>query len=211
MRNEKRLYSLIPLEEFRAVLGLDDREDALSRYCLVTATYSIEQYCMRRLLRKKHFERIEFTGDLLLPLREYPVIAVNREQITMNSGDMIESEFYRVVPECGSYEDWPYALALSPSLKRRLRFVRFINVVYWAGYRVRSEKLGMRNVRKGEVPGDWGAACLELAAWNMARYRGRRIGLTGAVRGKGRDGEHLELVMPLQVRELLEPYRRKVV
>jgi hypothetical protein len=31
---------------------------------------------MRRLLRKKHFERIDYYGDLLLPLGEYPVNSV---------------------------------------------------------------------------------------------------------------------------------------
>jgi hypothetical protein len=43
------LHSLIPLEDFKAILGLDDQEDALSRYCLITATFTIEQYCKRRL------------------------------------------------------------------------------------------------------------------------------------------------------------------
>ncbi|GHT55986.1 hypothetical protein FACS1894109_03720 [Spirochaetia bacterium] len=55
MGNETPLHSLIPLADFKAVLGLDDREDAMSRYCLITATYTIEQYCMRRLFLKKHF------------------------------------------------------------------------------------------------------------------------------------------------------------
>jgi phage/plasmid-associated DNA primase len=63
----------IPLDDFKAVLGVDDREDKLARFCLVTSTLTIEQYCKRRLLRKKHFEQIEFCGDLVLPLREYPV------------------------------------------------------------------------------------------------------------------------------------------
>jgi hypothetical protein len=78
MDNETRagagpLHSLIPLEDFKAILGLDDREDALGRYCLIIATYTIEQYCKRRLLLKRHFERITAYGDLLLPLGEYPV------------------------------------------------------------------------------------------------------------------------------------------
>jgi dsRNA-specific ribonuclease len=73
---EDKNYSLIPLEKFKAVLGIDDRDDKLSRFCLVTATHTIEQYCKRRLLRKKHFERIEFIGELFLPLREYPISRV---------------------------------------------------------------------------------------------------------------------------------------
>jgi hypothetical protein len=61
------------------------------------------------------------------------------------------------------------------------------------------------------APADLASACLELAAWNMARYRGRRIGLTGAVRGRGQDGEHLETAMPENVKGLLEPYKRKMI
>jgi hypothetical protein len=67
------LYSLIPLEDFKALLGIDDREDVLSRFCLTTVTYAIEQYCKRRLLRKKRFEFLSFYGGYIFPLRDYPV------------------------------------------------------------------------------------------------------------------------------------------
>jgi hypothetical protein len=52
---------------------------------------------------------------------------------------------------------------------------------------------------------------LELAAWNMARYRGRRIGMSGNLRGSGKEGEHLETSMPENVRLLLGPYMRRVI
>jgi len=45
----------------------------------------------------------------------------------------------------------------------------------------------------------------------MNRYRGRRIGMTGNVRGTGKEGEHFEMSMPENVRSLLEPYRRKTI
>ena len=63
---DKSLYTLIPLEDFKAVLGVDDREDKLARFCLVTATLTIEQYCKRKLLRKKYFEKIDFNDPLLV-------------------------------------------------------------------------------------------------------------------------------------------------
>jgi chemotaxis signal transduction protein len=44
--------TLIPLVDFKAVLGIDDREDKLAQFCLVTATYTIDQYCKRRILGK---------------------------------------------------------------------------------------------------------------------------------------------------------------
>jgi hypothetical protein len=198
---------LIPLEDFKAILGLDDREDTLSRYCLLTTTYTIEQYCKRRLFLKTHFERIEFHGKgLLLPLGEYPVrevLAVYIVGAIEETGEPIEPDLYRVIPDLEAEtgekpEDTVYSLSLSPALNRGRGFSS-VKVVYRAGYGC------------GEAPTDLASACLELAAWNMNRYRGRRIGMTGAVWGSGKDGEHLEASMPENVRLLLEPYRRRTI
>jgi hypothetical protein len=159
---------------------------------------------------KKHFERIEFAGDLLLPLREYPVrgiISMKSEKGRMKNGD-IGAEFYRVIPDCRDVQDIPSCLSVSPALGL-IRGVSSITVHYWAGYQqMKNEELRMNN---DVVPADLASACLELAAWNMSRYRGRRIGMTGNVRGNGKDGEHLEMSMPENVRGLLEPYRRRVI
>jgi hypothetical protein len=225
-RLQAALHSLIPFGDFKAVLGIDDREDALSRYCLITATFTIEQYCKRRLLLKRHFERMAAYGDLssslrddvrftssltrhneglLLPLREYPVREVLAVYILgdfSDTGDLLEPELYRVIPDFeeieGPPEDTVYSLSFSPALNRS-RGLSAVKAVYRAGYAC------------GEAPPDLASACLELAAWNMSRYRGRRIGMTGNVRGSGKDGEHLEASMPENVRLLLEPYRRRVI
>jgi hypothetical protein len=194
------LHSLIPLEEFKAVLGFDDREDALCRYCLVAATYAIEQYCKRRLLRKKRFEFFPFHGDYVFPLRDYPareILAVYQTH-ALREAAIVEPDLYHTVPACGEVEDIPCCLWVSPAL-RLVRDLSGLKVHYRAGHSA------------GNVPADLASACLELAAWNMSRYRGRRIGMTGAVRGGGKDGEHLELSMPENVRLLLEPYRRKAI
>jgi hypothetical protein len=69
----------------------------------------------------------------------------------------------------------------------------------------------------GKAPADLASACLELAAWNMTRYRGPPsrqrvlIGMTGNVRGTGKDGEHIEPSMPENVQGLLEPYWRRTI
>ena len=196
-KQETPLYTLIPIEDFKSLMGVDDREDKTARFCLVTSTFSIEQYCKRRLLRKKHFEQIEFYGDLVLPLGEYPVNKV-LAIYALGNGEILEPDFYKVIPDCGTDEDIPFCLSLSPALNR-YRGLKAIKAVYWAGY------------APGKVPSDLASACMELAAWNMNRYRGRRIGMTGNVRGNGRDGEHFELSMPENVRSLLEPYRRRVI
>ena len=200
MKQPKTIYSLIALESFKSVLGIDDREDPLSRFCLTIATHTIEQYCMRRILRKRHFERIEASRDLILTLREYPVSEILAVYAMSRKGgvdgDLIEPDFYGLISAIGA--DVPSSLSLSPAVMRMQRVEAF-KVVYWAGY------------TSGKVPPDLASACLELASWNMARYRGRRFGLTGAVREQAKDGEHFEPSMPENVRSLLEPYRRRVI
>jgi hypothetical protein len=239
------LHTLIPLEDFKAVLSLDDREDcldfasmrnqgyeflhgknsanlfqppSLAVFCLITATFTIEQYCKRRLFLKRHFERIVPNGDLLLPLREYPVreypvwemLAVYALGDFTGPGELLEPELYRIIPDVETEneeppEDTVHSLSLSPALFRG-RGLAAVKAVYWAGY------------APGKAPTDLASACLELAAWNMSRYRGRRIGMTGNVRGSGKDGEHLEMqgsrwrgIRKENVRGLLEPYRRRVI
>ena len=197
----KPLYSLIPPDHFKSVLGIDDREDKLSRFCLITATLTIEQYCKRRLLRRKYFERIEYHGDLHLPFKEYPVSKVLAAYTLNSMGkvlEILEPDFYSILPDCGTDLDIPFSLSLSPALKQYPGFSA-VKVLYYAGY------------NKGSVPADLASACMELASWNMNRYRGRRIGMTGTVMGNGKEGEHFEMSMPENVKTLLEPYRRKVL
>ncbi|GHV03998.1 hypothetical protein FACS189485_08450 [Spirochaetia bacterium] len=205
MADETVLHSLIPLTEFKAILGIDDREDPLSCFVLTASTYTIEEYCKRRLLKKKCLEYLGFFGDYIIPLREYPV----RKILTLysihplNKPNFVIPKSYHTIPDCGNDGDpdlWsaPFCLSVSPRLKIE-RGLSALKIKYWAGYEC------------GEVPPDLASACMELAAWNMSRYRGRRIGLSGAVRGKATDGEHLESSMPENVRLLLEPYRRKTI
>jgi hypothetical protein len=200
METKRDIHTLVPLADFKAVLGIDDREDALSRYCLITATFTIEQYCKRRLIRKKRFEFLPFYGDYTFSLRDYPVrdvLAVYQTH-ALKEAIIVEPELYHTVPECGELEDIPFSLSVFPAL-RLIQDLSGLKVHYWAGYSL------------GKVPPDLALACLELAAWNMSRYRGRRIGMVGNVRGNGKDGEHLETSMPENVCFLLEPYRRRVI
>ena len=190
----KDLHMLVRIEDFKTLLGIDDREDKICQFCLESSTLSIEQYCKRQLLKKKYFEKIEYYEDLLLPMREYPVSNI-LAVFMYGNGEILEPEFYATVPDCSSDYDMPFSLSLSPAIKRFLA-LNSIKVVYWAGY------------ASDRIPADLASACLELAAWNMNRYKGRRIGMTGNVR-KGGDG--FELSIPSQVRQLLEPYKRRVI
>jgi hypothetical protein len=209
MGKEPVLHSLIPLGEYKTILSIDDREDALARYCLITATYSIEQYCKRRLIRKKQTDYLTFTGEYLFTLREYPVQkvlalwaaktgAVRQGDPLFGPENLVDPKHYYCLPDEGIGEDIPFSLVLRPPF-RLTREEMGIKARYLAGYGC------------GEAPPDLASACLELAAWNMGRYRGRRIGMTGNVRGSGKDGEHLEASIPENVRGLLEPYRKRTI
>jgi hypothetical protein len=193
---EHPIPTLIPIEEFKAVLGIDDRDDKLVKFCLLTSTLTIESYCKRKLLRKKHFEEIKYTGDLVLPLREYPVTEVLSVSL-FDTSEILEPDLYCVIPDCGTDNDIPFDISLSPAVGR-LRFSA-IKVIYFSGY------------EKDNIPADLSAACLELASWNFNRYKGRRIGMSGNIKGAGIQGEHFELSIPENVKLLLEPYKRRLI
>jgi hypothetical protein len=201
MKNGELLYSLVFSADFKAINGIDDREDALSRYCLVTATHTIERYCARRLLLKKHTDYPDCYADDVSILREYPARKIhavyNDIHRFFGPETLIAPNAYCTLPDTGSGGDAPFFLAFRTG---RLRYgEKVLKVRYTAGY------------APGGVPADLKAACVELAAWNMSRYRGKRIGLTGSVRGRAGEGEHLEISMPENVKQLLEPYRRKMI
>jgi hypothetical protein len=192
--NGKSLYTLISLDEFKAVLGIDDRDDKLARFCLVTSTLTIEQHCKRRFLRKKYNERRPCFGDLFFPLNEYPVSKVIGVH-GWSKDEIIEPEYYQVTPDCNTELDIPSYISFSLAMKG----YNTVKVEYWAGY------------AHNKVPADLAAACLELASWNFHRYKGRRGGMTGNLKGSGKEGEHFEMSMPENVKNLLEPYRRRTI
>jgi len=215
------LHTLIPLDEFKALMGIDDRDDKTARFCLVTATLTIEEYCKRKFLRKQYFEVFKWSGHLVLILKEYPVSEIlavytyNDLQVSENCGMILEPEFYRPMIGNDYNEGIPFELLLSPSLKPYQ--LKLIKVIYSAGYvsksnenQITDEQLPERNMPMA-VPANLSAACLELASWNFNRYKGKRIGMSGNIRGAGVQGEHFEMSIPENVMALIEPYRRKTI
>jgi hypothetical protein len=144
MENGPVLHALISLADFKAILGVDDREDKISCFCLITATFAIEQYCKRRLLRKKHTDYLTYTGEHIFSLREYPV----RKVLTVNAGNsLIDPLHYYCLPDEGISEDIPFSLVLRPPLLLS-REEMSIKVRYLAGY------------APGKAPPDLASACL---------------------------------------------------
>ena len=221
------LHTLIPIEDFKALMGIDDRDDKTARFCLVTATLTIEEYCKRKFLRKQYFEVFKWYGHLVLILKEYPVSEIlavytyNDLQVSENGvskeprGMILEPEFYRPMIGNDYNEGIPFELLLSPSLKPYQ--LKLIKVIYSAGYVTKSNEYLTDNEKLPDkytsltVPANLSAACLELASWNFNRYKGKRIGMSGNIRGAGVQGEHFEMSIPENVKALIEPYKRKTI
>ena len=197
----KTIHSLIPLEDFKALMGIDDRDDKMSRFCLISATHTIEQYCRRRLCSMTIHQVFKEWQDFIVFLNEYPVnkILVVFALFRDKEPEIIEPDLYRLDPVIEN-ENIPYSLIFSPAIKN-FKGTTAIKVIYKCGY-----KCGEAPGKPSGVPSDLASACLELAAWNMNRYRGKRIGIQES---EGKD--QLELSMPVNVRQLLEPYKRRII
>ncbi len=195
------LDTLIRLEEFKEILGIDDRDDKLSRFCLVTATHTIEQYCKRRLRMKIIHQSFKEWFNLTLYLNEYPVgevLQLSYEKREVKH-EIVEPDFYSVIPDCGTDVDMPFEIHLSPAIEKL--YCDYLRVIYKAGY------------SHSDIPSDLKAACLELAAWNMNRYKSKQIGFKQMSNEKlaRSNGSGFEMSMPENVKSLLEPHKRKTL
>jgi hypothetical protein len=136
----------------------------LAAFCLITATFTVEQYCKRRLLRRKHTDYLTFTGEHIFTLREYPVRQVHavtagtvqRGEPLFSPENLVDPKHYYCLPDEGIHEDsdlWsaPFSLVLRPPYRLTQKEMG-IQVRYLAGY------------APGKAPADLASACLELAA-----------------------------------------------
>jgi uncharacterized phiE125 gp8 family phage protein len=190
MSSLKQGFGLVSVGECKRILGLDDREDGFTGYLVVTASYSIEAYCMRSLVYRKHTDYIDFGNSYALAVGEYPVRSVLsvKSKEKMITGDeyygvgYARDEGFDIWPEIGAIKNTPYFIHLA----RKCRIVR---VEYMAGYKT------------SEVPPDLQNACIELVAWNYARHTNRKIGVECET----------ERNMPENVTNLLERWKRKTI
>jgi len=130
---EPPLQTLIPIDEFKAVLGIDDRDDKLVKFCLVTSTLSIEQYCRRNLLSKTIHQLFIEWWDLTLFLSEYLVRKILAVSVNYFSKEHeIELDLYNLEPLVVMV-NIPYLVNLSPAINR-IRGIDAMKVIYKVGY-----------------------------------------------------------------------------
>jgi hypothetical protein len=126
--NGEQLHTLIPLADFKALLSFDDREDALSHFCLITAAYTIEQYCKRRLVRRKNTDYLTFTGEYVFGLREYPVCkvltlyaatagSVQQGEPIFSPENLVDPKHYYCLPDEGICENILLELSMPENVR----------------------------------------------------------------------------------------------
>jgi hypothetical protein len=81
MNSQKHIHSLISLEFFKMLYGIDDREDDLACFLLEAATTQIERYCMRRLVFKRITQGFDFAAGNCFQLLDYPVRAITKVEL----------------------------------------------------------------------------------------------------------------------------------
>jgi len=70
-----------------------------------------------------------YNGDLFLPLLEYPVGKVFAVFVYVNS-EILEPDFYKLIPDCSTEIDLPFSLSLSPAVNKYCR-LKAVRAAYW--------------------------------------------------------------------------------
>ncbi|GHU45243.1 hypothetical protein FACS1894190_17330 [Spirochaetia bacterium] len=216
MADHNHFHSLVSLADCKTILGIDDREDAFAEFLLVSSSYAIEEYCMRRLLHKRVKEWHTNYTDLTISLKEYPVREIFVVETRNNKTATATPEYYKLMPETGSLENIPFLLRISPSVLFCKKMV-YTCATQDAALRVtpthrkyNNETIFIKYIagyKTSEMPPSLKDACIELVAWKYARHKGKKLGVTP----NNKTEVSLENKMPEHVKELLEPYRRKTI
>lgn len=103
------IHSLIILLEYKSALNLDDRDGSFVLFISNAASYSAENYCFRRILRKRHTEYFDTVGDNAFFLREYlirEILIVHEDRVhRFPETSCIDPEPYYCTPEILDAED----------------------------------------------------------------------------------------------------------
>ena len=181
----KRFHSLARLEDFKDFFGADDRDDDFIRHLLVSATNSIEGYCMRRLYARRIVEGFALSAANIYPLFDYPVrsvicIAASRN-LPFDDDAIIAPENYYVSPDAGTLQNTTHYLNIIKDSEHYNR-EKILKAAYYAGY------------LRSDVPADLKHATLELAAHYWQRIREQRKDEAGLI--------------PDFIYQMLVPYKR---
>jgi len=193
---------LVVLSVCKELLSIDDRDEASLAIMVASSSARIERYLMRRILEQHFAGYFDSVGQRDLVLSEYPVrnlasVRCDPERVFGDETKLADNAWYCATVPYDVFEDLPGVLIFDPFLSLPTGH-RIIRVEYTAGYPFE------------QIPEDLKLATVELVAWELRRVKSKQIGVSGLVPTSGRmERTVLEMQMPANVREMLEPYRRR--
>jgi hypothetical protein len=194
-----KLYSLVPFAEAKDILGIDDRDDDLFRRCLFWTTWAVENFCNRRLVRRRHRQCCFLSRDYIYDLHQYPVRKIHSVYATcdldvIKGKKLLGEEFlvarsnYYCLPDEGTEDDIPLFLVLRPPLRDSPDEILF-RVHYTAGY------------GSDDMPPDLFYAFLKQVSLNMKQYK----------KCKGSVAVPFDLPISEKMQLRFQPYRRALI
>ena len=194
--------NLVSLSACTELLSIDDRDEAILALLVASSSARVERYLTRQILEHNFLGEFDSLGQRDVVLSEYPVrnvtsVCCDPERVFGDDTKLADNAWYCATVPYDVFEDLPGSLIFDPFLT--LPFGRrVIRVEYTAGYPLDA------------MPEDLKLATLELVAWELRRVKSKQIGVSGLVPTSGRmERTVLEMQMPANVREMLEPYRRR--
>ena len=194
--------TIVSLDWCRDLLGTDERDSAIMEMVIASSTARVERYLMRRIVERSFVHYLDSVGDRQIVLVEYPVRSVDSvrcdpERLFGEETKLDDGAWYCATVPHDVLEDLPAVLIFDSFLSLPIGR-RIIRIDYTAGYPLE------------QMPEDLKLATAELVAWELRRVKSKQIGVSGLVPTSGRmERSVLELRMPANVREMLEPYIRR--
>ena len=195
--------NLVSLSTCRDLLSIDDRDESILALVVASSSARVERYLMRRILEGNFSGEFDSLGQRDIVLSEYPVrnvisVRCDPERVFGDETKLADNAWYCATVPYDILEDLPAVLIFDPFVSLPIGR-RIIRVEYTAGYPLDA------------IPEDLKLATMELVAWEFRRVKSKQVGVSGFVPTSGRmERTVLEMQMPENVREMLEPYRRRM-
>ena len=194
--------AIVSIDWCRELLGTDERDSAIIETVIASSSARVERYLMRRIVERSFVHYLDSVGERQIVLPDYPVRSVDSlrcdpERLFGDETNLDGGAWYCATVPYDVFEDLPGVLIFDPFLSLPVGR-QIIRIEYTAGYPLE------------QMPEDLKLATVELVAWELRRVRSKQIGVSGLVPTSGRmERTVLEMQMPANVREMLEPYRRR--
>lgn len=192
------LVNLVSWEECKKLLDIDSREKAFIELLIFSASAEIETYTNRKLKQRDIRELQDGCMQNELTLKQYPLKEITSLKIDNERNypeeTIVNTDYYKCfIPYSEDDRETPSEIILAEGYlfpKGRNN----IEIIYKAGY------------LDEEMPEDLKTAVIELVEWNYKRLKNRQIGETNLKYG---EKTQLETTIPKNIRDLLDPYKRK--